>query len=291
MSGAAPLGIANISLLLTTIYSLLTVTGRSEVERFRDSKAPQVKFSQGYGLTESSPVAMMQAIGNMVLNFTLPFFIHKTIGLINFLQNFGSIGSPSPATQAKVVNVDDPELVGMGPGETGEILIRGPHIMKGYYKNEAATKETIVKNGWLRTGDIGYYDKNFQFYITDRMKELIKVKGFQVAPAELEEILKCHPHVAGMQLLQQFIKTSAKISVISDAAVIGVPHQSSGEIPRGYIVAKPNAKIDKQHILAFVQDKVAPYKRLESVVVVDEIPKNATGKILRREIKAKYVQK
>lgn len=198
MSGAAPLGIANISLLLTTIYSLLTVTGRSEVERFRDSKAPQVKFSQGYGLTESSPVAMMQAIGNMVFTNSFPFFIHKTIALINFLQNFGSIGSPSPATQAKVVNVDDPELVGMGPGETGEILIRGPHIMKGYYKNEAATKETIVKNGWLRTGDIGYYDKNFQFYITDRMKELIKVKGFQVAPAELEEILKCHPHVAGM---------------------------------------------------------------------------------------------
>lgn len=117
--------------------------------------------------------------------------------LIFFSQNFGSVGSPPPATQAKVVDVNDPDMIGLGPEQKGEILIRGPHIMKGYYKNETATKGAFAKNGWLRTGDIGYYDKDFQFYITDRLKELIKVKGFQVAPAELEEILKCHPHVAG----------------------------------------------------------------------------------------------
>ncbi|XP_063698798.1 uncharacterized protein LOC134829578 [Culicoides brevitarsis] len=230
MSGAAPLG-------------------RAEVERFVETKAPQVKFSQGYGLTETSPVAMMQSIGNM---------------------NFGSIGSPSPATQAKIINIEDPKMIGLGPGQSGEVLIRGPHIMKGYYKNEEATKETIVENGWLRTGDIGYYDENFQFYITDRMKELIKVKGFQVAPAELESILKCHPQIA-------------------DAAVVGVPHKTTGEAPRGFIVAKPNTKINKEEIMNFVQEKVAPYKKLESIVIVNEIPKNATGKIMRREIKAKYL--
>uniref|UniRef100_A0A336K4B4 CSON015311 protein n=1 Tax=Culicoides sonorensis TaxID=179676 RepID=A0A336K4B4_CULSO len=159
-------------------------------------------------------------------------------------------------------------MVGLGPGETGEILVRGSHIMKGYYKNETATNETIAKNGWLKTGDIGYY-KDSQFYITDRLKELIKVKGFQVAPAELEEVLRSHPHVA-------------------DAAVIGVPNPVSGELPRGYVVAKPNVKINEEDVLNYVQTKVAVYKRLESVVVINEIPKNATGKILRRELKLQF---
>lgn len=159
-------------------------------------------------------------------------------------------------------------MKGLGPNERGEILIRGTHIMKKYFNNDKATNESIV-NGWFRTGDIGYYDENNQFYITDRLKELIKVKGFQVAPAELEELLRSHPKVA-------------------DAAVIGIPHDTLGEMPKGFIVSKSNVTVSEKEILDFVKDKVAVYKRLGSVMIIDSIPKNATGKIMRRELKQKY---
>lgn len=94
-------------------------------------------------------------------------------------------GSPSPGTEVKIVRVDDENMEGVGANIQGELCFRGPHVMKGYLNNEKATNETLTKSGWLRTGDLGYYDENGQFYVTDRLKELIKVKGFQVAPAEL----------------------------------------------------------------------------------------------------------
>lgn len=141
--------------------------------------------------------------------------------------------------------------------------------MKGYHNRPEETEKMFV-DGWLRTGDLGYYDENKMFYLTDRLKELIKVKGFQVAPAELEEIIRTYPDVA-------------------DAAVIGVPHEASGEVPRAYIVPKPNAKLDTKQLDDYVSDKVASFKKLKGgIAVVDSIPKNPSGKILRMALKQAY---
>lgn len=230
MSGAAPLA-------------------AEDVERFWN-RAPQVKFMQGYGLTETSPMSLVQAVGS---------------------TNYASIGGPVYATQSKIVAIDDPSFKPLGPNQSGELLIRGPQVMKGYLNNEKETNATLVDGNWLRTGDIGYYDENNQFYITDRFKELIKVKAFQVAPAELEGVLRSHPAVA-------------------DAAVIGVPDERSGEVPKGFIILKPGTKADKKEVMAYVAEKVAEYKRLGSLEIVESIPKTATGKILRRELKKVYVK-
>jgi 4-coumarate--CoA ligase len=225
--------------------------GAHDAERFQQ-RAPNAKFFQGYGLTEASPVVLMSVLGS---------------------QNHASVGFPTPDTEAKVVGVNDPEFRGLGPNESGEIWIRGPQIMAGYHNNEKATNETITSDGWLRTGDIGHYDENFEFYITDRLKELIKVKGFQVPPAELEELLRDHPAVA-------------------DAAVIGVPHPKAGEVPRAYIVKKKGVEVNENDIKEFIKSKVAKYKRLEGgVEFIQAIPKNATGKILRRELKVLFHEK
>lgn len=187
-------------------------------------------------------------------------------------KNYASVGSPPPDTEAKIVRVSDESLQGIGPNESGELLVRGPQVMLGYHNNDEATKDTITSDGWLRTGDIGYYDENQCFYITDRLKELIKVKGFQVPPAELEEILRSHPAIA-------------------DAAVIGIPDRCSGELPRAYIVAK-DSNLKENDIQDFVNERVAEYKRLGGgIEFVQQIPKNATGKILRKDLKEDYLKK
>jgi acyl-CoA synthetase (AMP-forming)/AMP-acid ligase II len=220
--------------------------GPSDIEKYLNI-APNSKFIQAYGLTETSPVT------HTCINTTL-----------------GSVGPPLFDTEAKIVKIDDETFTALPPNEQGELLVRGPQIMKGYLNNEKATQDTITPDGWLRTGDIGYYDENRDFYITDRLKELIKVKGFQVAPAELEEILRTHPE-------------------ISDAAVIGVPDQKCGELPRAFVVVK-NKNVNEKEIKEFVASKVAEYKKLEGgVEFIEQIPKNATGKILRRELKKKYL--
>lgn len=177
-----------------------------------------------------------------------------------------------PQTEAKIVEVSDPTFKGIGPNISGELLVRGPHVMKGYHNNPKATAETITSDGWLRTGDIGHYDENKYFYITDRLKELIKVKGFQVAPAELEGILRSHPKIA-------------------DAAVIGIPDAISGELPRAYVVKHSNQEVSESEIKEFVTKHVAAYKKLSGgVEFLDSIPKNATGKIIRRALKEKYLK-
>ena len=142
--------------------------------------------------------------------------------------------------------------------------------MKGYLNNEEATKEMMIENGWVRTGDIAYYDDSCQFFITERMKELIKVKGFQVPPAELEEVLREHP-------------------MVLDAAVVGIPHRVNGEVPRAFVVVKKKDGVTEEQLKDFVASKVAEYKRLDGgVQFLEAIPKNASGKILRREIREKY---
>lgn len=141
-------------------------------------------------------------------------------------------------------------------------------VMLGYLGNPEATAEMIDSEGWLHTGDLGYYDSDGDIYIIDRLKELIKVKGLQVAPAELEDLLRGHPH-------------------INDAAVIGIKDARLGEAPKGYIVQKPGTPpIDVEEVKAYIADKVAKHKRLVGgVEVVESIPKNATGKILRKVLR------
>lgn len=138
--------------------------------------------------------------------------------------------------------------------------------MKGYLNQPEATRNTVTEDGWLHTGDIGYYDQDGHFYITDRLKELIKVKGIQVAPAELEALLQSHPQ-------------------ITDAAVVGIPHERLGEAPRGYVVRK-DMSLTKEEVERFVKEKVSEHKWLAGgVEFIEQVPKSASGKILRRNLK------
>ncbi len=173
----------------------------------------------------------------------------------------GSIGVLVPSTECRIV---EPESGGdLGVGEDGELWVRGPQVMRGYLNNDEATRTTIDSEGWLHTGDIGHVDGDGHFTIVDRLKELIKYNGFQVPPAELEALLVTHPAVA-------------------DAAVIGIPDDEAGELPKGFIVLRPGAKASEQEIQTFVAEQVAHYKQLRLVEFVEQIPKSASGKILRR---------
>ena len=148
-------------------------------------------------------------------------------------------------------------------GEVGELLVRGPQVMKGYHSNVQATSETVTADGWLRTGDIVRMDEDRYVWILDRKKELIKYKGLQVPPAELEGLLLEHPAIA-------------------DAAVIGKADVEAGEIPKAFVVRKAGAEISAEDVMSFVAGEVATFKHVREVEFVDSIPKNPSGKILRR---------
>ena len=173
----------------------------------------------------------------------------------------GSIGVPLPGTQVRVVDPESGDDLGVD--EDGEVWIRGPQVMKGYLNNPEATANCIDADGWFHTGDIGHVDDEGHFYIVDRLKEFIKYKGFQVPPAELEALLLTHPAVA-------------------DAAVIPVSDDEAGELPKAFVVLKPGEDADAEGIKAFVANQVATYKQVRLLEFVDEIPKSASGKILRR---------
>lgn len=129
--------------------------------------------------------------------------------------------------------VDDKLNKTLGPFEEVEICVRGPMVMKGYIDNQTATRDAIDNKGWLHSGDIGFYDKDAFFFITDRMKELIKYKGFQISPVEIEQIILAHPNVM-------------------DAAVAPVPNESAGELPRAYVVKRPGSSVNEQDIVSLV---------------------------------------
>ena len=154
----------------------------------------------------------------------------------------------------------------MSYGEAGELIVRGPQVMKGYYKNKEATSETISSDGWVHTGDIGIMDDEGYVWILDRKKELIKYKGFQVPPAELEGLLIEHPGIA-------------------DAAVIGLPDLESGEIPKAFVVKSTGSTIKESEVMEYIAEKVATFKQIRDVEFVEIIPKNPSGKILRRLLK------
>ena len=196
---------------------------------------------QGYGMTELSPISHFS---NEVLSKP------------------GAVGVTVPNTVCKIIH---PETgVAMGVDEEGELCIKGPQVMLGYLNNPEATARTIDAEGWLHTGDIASFDADGQLFIKDRLKELIKVKGFQVAPAEVEALLQTHSHVL-------------------DAAVIGVADDEAGEVPLAFVVAKPGA--EPGEMLAFLRERLSSYKIPRRIEFVDAIPKSASGKILRRVLK------
>jgi 4-coumarate--CoA ligase len=198
---------------------------------------------QGYGMTELSPVTHATPDGQ---------------------GRPGTIGILVPDTECRVVDPDTGDDLGVG--EDGEIWVRGPQVMRGYRNNPGATADTIDADGWLHTGDIGHVDANGHFTIVDRLKELIKYKGFQVPPAELEALVVTHP-------------------AVSDVAVIGIPDDEAGEVPKAFVVLQPGADATAEEIEAFVAERVAHFKQVRDVEFVDAIPKSASGKILRRMLR------
>lgn len=200
-----------------------------------------VQVIQGYGLTETSPVT------------------HITPDDDPGKNKPGTIGPPLPNTEVRVVDWGTGE--NFGPNQDGELWVRGPQVMKGYLNNPAATAHTIDEDGWLHTGDIGHADQDGYFTIVDRLKELIKYKGYQVPPAELEAVLLLHPAVA-------------------DAAVIPQPDPETGEVPKAFVVR--SGEVGAEELIAYVAERVAPHMKVREVEFVEEIPKSASGKILRR---------
>jgi acyl-CoA synthetase (AMP-forming)/AMP-acid ligase II len=201
------------------------------------------EVAQGYGMTELSPAS----------HLTPPGWFRP-----------GSVGVTAPNTETRIV--DPASGADLGPEEDGEICVRGPQVMKGYLNNPQATAAMIEPDGWLHTGDLGHLDADGHLYVVDRLKELIKYKGFQVPPAELEAVLLRHPDV-------------------TDAAVVGLPDEEAGEIPVGYITLRPGASASPEEIMQFAAAQVASYKQIRRLEVVETIPKSASGKILRRVLR------
>jgi acyl-CoA synthetase (AMP-forming)/AMP-acid ligase II len=188
-------------------------------------------------------------------------------------QYFKSSKSTSPPSQlpqyalvflTRSRIVDDDGKVLTEEGATGDIFVKSPFMMLGYINNEKATNEAFDNDGWLNTGDVGQLTEGNKVFIVDRKKDLMKVRGWQVSPAEIESVIMQHPHVI-------------------DAAVVGIPLANhTGELPRAYVVVRPGNKVSERDLKAFLSKDLARYKMPEEFVFIDRIPKNGTGKILRR---------
>nr|XP_022329843.1 4-coumarate--CoA ligase 1-like [Crassostrea virginica] len=199
---------------------------------------------QGYGMSETSPVVMTDPPNN---------------------KQYGSIGQPIPATTTKLVDPTSGNDI-TTPGEEGEIWVKGPQVMRGYIGQPESTRAVITDDDWFKTGDVGYFNQEGSYFVVDRIKDIIKYKGYQIAPAYLEGILMSHPHV-------------------KEAAVIGAPVGVNGEVPVAYVIT--STPVSEDTLINFVNEQVAPYKRLRGgVVFTQEIPKSPSGKILRRLIRS-----
>ena len=207
---------------------------------------------QGYGMTELSPVSHVLPLDRDDLSI-------------------GSVGLAVASSEFKVVDPATGEEIEAVPGgrtAPGELWVNGPGVMVGYLGNEEATRETIDDDGFLHTGDIVEVGPNGEVYVVDRLKELIKYKGYQVPPAELEAVLLTHPAIA-------------------DAAVVPHPDQEAGEIPHAFVVLQEGASLSPDEVMEHVAEKVAPHKKVRMVDFITVIPKSASGKILRKDLKGK----
>ncbi|CAN6485458.1 unnamed protein product [Victoria cruziana] len=228
---------------LQTVGSGGATLRKEVIDRFA-ARFPNVSVIQGYGLTEST-------------------------GAIAFItgpeeaERYGAVGKLLPHAEAKIVDPDTGNP--MPPNMKGELWLRSSTIMKGYLDNEKATSSTLDPEGWLKTGDLCYFDEDGFLFVVDRLKELIKYKAYQVAPVELEQLLQSH-------------------SEIADAAVIPYPDDEAGQIPMAFVVRHPNTNLSETQVMEFIAKQVAPYKKVRRVAFINSIPKTASGKILRRDL-------
>ncbi|XP_065222727.1 uncharacterized protein LOC135847211 [Planococcus citri] len=230
--------ISSVDHMVCGSATLKISTEKEAIEKFNLKR-----FQQGYGMTESTLVVTLKRPEN---------------------EKLGSCGTIVPGVVGKVINAETGET--LGPGQTGELCFKTPGMMRGYLDNPKATASTI-RDGWLHTGDLGYYDEDGDFFVVDRLKELIKYKAYQVAPAELEALLIKHPEV-------------------KDAGVIGIPDEVAGELPTAFVVKKKQSTITEKDLQQYVASKVSPHKWLRGgVTFIDEVPKNPSGKILRRKLR------
>ena len=214
------------------------------------------RVRQGYGMTEMSPVSHVIPPDRT----DIPL---------------GSIGVPIANVECRLVDVETGEEIAApeaetnhGMSEPGELLVRGPNVMLGYLGQDDATRQTLDDEGFLHTGDIATIDSNGVFWIVDRLKELIKYKGYQVAPAELEALLLTHPGIA-------------------DAAVVGSPDADGQEVPKAFVVRTAESRLTEDDVMSFVAEHVAPHKKVRQVAFIDVVPKSSSGKILRKDLKGK----
>lgn len=201
----------------------------------------KVPFLEGYGLTETSPVVSLNPLRG--------------------IRKVGSVGLPIKDVEVKVVNEQGGQL---SPGEIGELVVQGPNVMKGYFKNNQTTRQTI-KDNWFYTGDLGKIDQDGYIYIVDRKKDMINVRGLNVYPAEIEKVLLRHPKV-------------------KEAAVVRVADRFKGEVPKAFIVLKENEKIDKPQIVSYLRKHLAMFKIPKFVEFRENLPKTATGKVAKRQL-------
>jgi long-chain acyl-CoA synthetase len=215
-------------------------------------KRVRVRLNDGYGLSETAPSAIS----------TPPFLPRK----------LGSVGIPLPGTEARIVKETAEGYVDVPVGEAGELILRGPQVMKGYWKRPSETMEVLKEDGWLFTGDIAKMDEDGYFYILDRKKDIIISNGYNVYPREVEEILYQH-------------------EAVEEAIVIGVPDSYRGEIVKAFIKLKQGAVVSSEKLIEFSKIYLAPYKVPKAIEILDELPKSSVGKLLRRMLREKEVHK
>ena len=227
------------------ISSGAAALSKEVTEKVRERFGGNLVIIQGYGMSETT---------------------YGVLGNTDLLKP-GSVGQPLKGVYVKVIDENGKAL---GPNQRGELCFKSKRNMKGYVNDPQATEATIDKDGWLHSGDIAYYDEDKQFYIVDRLKELIKYKAFQVPPAEIEGLLLSH-------------------SKIKDCGVIGIPDEEAGELPFAFIVKQPGVELTEQEVVKFVAENTSKAKWLRGgVKFIEVIPKNPSGKLLRREMRETY---
>ncbi|MEQ1786712.1 MAG: AMP-binding protein, partial [Acidimicrobiales bacterium] len=237
LPGTRPGDLATVRLATSGAAKLDPQVQRAIADRFG------VGIVEGYGLTEASPVVTSGT------GLTAPE---------------GSIGVPLPGVHVRLVDADGQDSL---VGDAGELWVKGPNVFTGYWNDPTATAAALTPDGWLRTGDVAVVDDDGFLFLVDRVKDLIIVSGFNVFPAEVEEVIASHPAVA-------------------QVAVIGVPHPHSGEAVKAYVVVEPGVSVEEDDIIHHCEARLARYKCPQKVMFVDEIPLSTTGKVLRKELRA-----